>query len=231
MTAGRTVLAVPGPVRCPASAGMQPAAGRRAGRPARRRRVLVALGWSPRAGLAPQLSAERRPLSLATPIARRLGRQPATLDQLLMRTGLSSRVAGSGHRSSSTGGWRPRAAGSKGGQVQRLTGIFCDGAWWHIPTTQRWTRPAMLEPMAMRPVVTQRFELSLAGVAASPGRLRARRPPSPSGPSDSGHRAERGRPAAASLSPTPPPAPGRGHVARGGRVAPLLRLGLGASVS
>ena len=116
---GRTVMAVPGPVRSPASRGHQPAAGRRLATPwpATPTDVLVALGLSPGVAAAADRAPARVPTrrttgACSTPSA---GSRPRSTSSLL-RTGGSIPDARLGARahSSTTGGSPPAAAGTSG---------------------------------------------------------------------------------------------------------------------
>ena len=81
------VLAVPGSVRSPAVGGHEPAPGRRLPpRPRRRRRARGARPRRLRGGGAPSTTG-RRPTPSAKDVLEAVGWEPATLEQLVVRTG------------------------------------------------------------------------------------------------------------------------------------------------
>lgn len=122
LSRGRTVMAVPGPVRSPASAGTNQLLAEGPGATVARDAsdVLVALGMAPGSR---RKAAERRepPLIGDRPVLDALGWQPATTDHLILRTGMSfAELVGSLSRLEAAGwvaqrgGWFERRARADG---------------------------------------------------------------------------------------------------------------------
>ena len=155
-------MAVPGPVRSPASAGTnQLLAEARAGRggPRRHRR---AGGPRPRAGLAAHggRASARRPARSTPGSSTAMGWQPATLDQLVLRTGLAHRPRWpAGLVRLELDGWVAQRGGwyERSGQARWLSR--------REPTFRRVRRPVPWAPMASDPWQPPRVR----GVAARGG--------------------------------------------------------------